>query len=53
MPRGGVELETKNENLVVVGDEDAASVADSAKGDHLPDGYFYSPTFIGTWLVSK
>ncbi|KAL1904040.1 hypothetical protein Sste5344_010267 [Sporothrix stenoceras] len=30
-------------------DDDAASVAESATGRHLPAGYYWSPNFIGTW----
>lgn len=33
-------------------DDDAASVAESATGRHLPAGYYWSPNFIGTWAVS-
>lgn len=34
-------------------DEDNLSIREDARGDNLPEGYFMSLQFIGTFLVSE
>lgn len=48
-----VHLEALNADPEKTRDSDEASLAEEATGENLPEGYYYSVNFIGTFVVCR